>query len=384
MNQTNLLKIESCFVIIVLFIGMSIIPSTGKIIEEKKVKSLTITEINGLYYLRDDDLLNWLDVGSLLRDKPLDEEVTLCGAGILFHFAEQGTYLENYTINNIYYHIWQKTPETPLEGEIFDLGYYTSDGHNGYLNESIMINTSDYIVNVDNYRLIQVMQFTNPDIAFFRGDEIYNFTIKSLGYSPRIRTFPNQYSFIILNLEDNSTLQNYDRDGDNLNDFYELFIYYTNPFDRDTDNDGFSDYIESITGTDPNNFVEYPGSNSPPDKPIVTGSTSGKIGTSYDYNIIVTDHDGDPIWYWFDWGDDTSTGWVGPYPSGSEASESHIWNLQGDYHLKVKAKDCYDAESLWGELVVTMPRNKALQGTLLLSFLERFPLLERFLTLLIN
>jgi hypothetical protein len=383
MYQNKLLNTGFCFGIIALFIGISIIPSSAVTIEEKKVNSMTMNEINGLYYLRDDDPLNWLDVGSLLRDKPQDEEVTLCGAGVLFHFAEQGSYVENYTINNIYYHIWQKTPETPLEGEIFDLGYYTSSGHNGFLNESIRVNTSDYIVNVDNYRLIQAMQFPNPDIAFFRGAEIYNFTIKSLGYSPRIRTFPNQYSFIILNLEDNSTLQNYDRDGDNLNDFDELFIYYTNPFDSDTDNDGFSDYIEANFGTDPNSSFEYPGFNSPPDMPIVTGPTSGKIGNSYDYNIIITDHDGDPIWYWFDWGDNTNTGWLGPYPSGSEVSESHIWSTQGNYHLKIKAKDSHDAESLWRTLEISMSRVKASSNSFLLKFLEQFPLLEKLL-LLVN
>lgn len=214
------------------------------------------TNVSGLYYLRDDDLENMTDAGSLLRDAPLENEVTFCGAWVVFHFSEEGTYSGTNRIFNIYYRLWQKTPENPFEGEIFDLGYTTSGAHGGPMNESITINTSECITLVDNYRLVQAMQYTNPEIAVFEGDYIYNFSVLSLGNGPRIRTYPNQYSFVILNLEDNATLQLYDRDDDCLNDFDELFIYITNPFDSDTDNDGAADYEEVNCGTDPNNYLE--------------------------------------------------------------------------------------------------------------------------------
>jgi len=373
MYKNNLLTIGSIFGIFVLFIGMSIIPSTGDIIEEKKVNILTITEISGLYYLRDDDPLNYADEGSLLRTVPLENEVTLCGAFILFRFDEQAVYQGNYSIFNIYYHIWQKTPESPFEGEIFDLGYYTSSGHNTYMNESIMINTSEYVAVVDNYRLVQAMQFVNPDIAFFRGDGIYDLTIKSTGNGPSIRTFPNQYSFVILNLEDNATLQNYDRDGDYVNDFDELFVYYTNPFDSDTDGDGFSDYEEGMAGTDPNNNAEYPESNTPPNKPIGSGATSGKIGISYDYTFVVTDADGDSIFLWIGWGDNSTEEWIGAYPSGQEVIISHIWDARGTYTIKAKARDIFEDESDWAYLDVTMPVSPQSANPWFYRFLERFP-----------
>ena len=114
--------------------------------------------------------------------------------------------------------------------------------------------------------------------------------------------------------------------------------------------------------------------NQPPGVPNIDGTASGKAGVSYTYTATSTDPNGDQIWYWFDWDDDANTGWVGPYTSGSPASKSHIWNAQGDYHIKVKTKDSYDAESLWGTLDVTMPVNQHTYSfPLLQRLLERFP-----------
>jgi len=98
-----------------------------------------------------------------------------------------------------------------------------------------------------------------------------------------------------------------------------------------------------------------------PDAPTITGLTRGKAGEEYTYNSSTTDPDEDDLYYLFDWGDNTNTGWVGPYPSGFTASESHIWNAQGVYRIRVKAKDSYGVESDWSEpLLVTMPRNRVI------------------------
>ena len=67
----------------------------------------------------------------------------------------------------------------------------------------------------------------------------------------------NMPSFIILNLENNKTLKGYDRDGDRLNDYDELFVYITNPFNNNTDGDLIIDYSEVIGGTDPNNYLDF-------------------------------------------------------------------------------------------------------------------------------
>ena len=83
----------------------------------------------------------------------------------------------------------------------------------------------------------------------------------------------------------------------------------------------------------------------------------------------------------FDWGDDTTSGWVGPYNSGQTGSAKKTWTSQGDYTVKVVAKDVHGKLSTWSDpLEVSMPRNKAFFNSILLEILERilerFPLLE--------
>lgn len=45
------------------------------------------------------------------------------------------------------------------------------------------------------------------------------------------------------------------------------------------------------------------------------------------------------MYYWFDWGDGTNSGWVGPFSAGVAGTASHSWTYTGNYAVKVKAKD---------------------------------------------
>jgi len=98
--------------------------------------------------------------------------------------------------------------------------------------------------------------------------------------------------------------------------------------------------------------------NDPPDPPTITGPLSGTAGEEYEYTFTATDPDGDDVFYYIDWGDDVFEEWIGPYTSGEEIDVTHIWDEQGTYEIKAKAKDIYGAESEWGELEVTMPVNQ--------------------------
>jgi len=275
--KKKIVFISICFIIFFIIIGpvqanfFQLAPSensdkiTHGIDNEPDTHSSTninpeITKINGIYYYRDDDLNQPMsDEGTILRKQPYENESIFCGMYILLHFNEHENYNYEYKIENIYYHIWQQAPFFPFQGEVFDIGYSTFNDHNWQTNESIQIDTSQCIVEVENYRLVQALQYTNPNISTFTGEEIYNFTIKSVGNNPAIRSNPNQYSFIIINIPDNETLQKLDSDKDHLSDYEELFVYFTNPYDRDTDNDKMTDFEEAtddpleVPSTDPNN-----------------------------------------------------------------------------------------------------------------------------------
>ena len=111
-----------------------------------------------------------------------------------------------------------------------------------------------------------------------------------------------------------------------------------------------------------------------PDKPSIDGPSSGKVGVEYTYTSVTTDPDGNKVLYWFDWGDGSNSGWLGPYNSGEIASAFHTWTEKDDYEIKVKAKDIYDAEGPWSDpLPITMPKNKPYLNTPFLNFLANHP-----------
>ncbi len=91
------------------------------------------------------------------------------------------------------------------------------------------------------------------------------------------------------------------------------------------------------------------GTSYPPDPPIVDGATAGKPIKEYEYTAITTDPEGDQIFYMFNWGDGTSTEWLGPFNSGDSIDITHAWTEIGDYEIKVKAKDTEEASSRWSD-----------------------------------
>jgi parallel beta-helix repeat protein len=160
--------------------------------------------------------------------------------------------------------------------------------------------------------------------------------------------------------------------------------YFSDYTGDDNDGDGLGDIpydIKNAPGTEVTNkdYLPLVISSNPPDAPAITGSTSGTAGEEYEYSFVTTDPNGDDVYYYIDWGDESFEEWIGPYESGEEVKVSHTWDEEGTYTIKAKAKDIYNAESDWGTLEVSMPRNK-LSNMFFLQFLERlferFPLLE--------
>ena len=139
--------------------------------------------------------------------------------------------------------------------------------------------------------------------------------------------------------------------------------------------------------------------NHPPSAPSITGpgsAPSGSIkvivknpanfppGTPIEFRFEAIDPDGDNVSYLIAW-DDGYEEWTDFYPSGEEITRSHTYNLYGTFEITARARDIHGLVGPEGTLPVTMSKSTQ-QSTnpLFLRFLERFPLLERFLFLLIK
>lgn len=115
-----------------------------------------------------------------------------------------------------------------------------------------------------------------------------------------------------------------------------------------------------------------------PSKP--TGPPQGKSETEYTYTTSTIDPQEEEVYYLWNWGDGTESGWLGPFESGGTCEASHTWTTKGDYSIKVKAKDVNDAESEWSDpLSVTMPRRGKQFNIFLSTFLEKHPIISRLI-----
>ncbi len=120
-----------------------------------------------------------------------------------------------------------------------------------------------------------------------------------------------------------------------------------------------------------------------PDKP--TGRITGKPGNTYMYSTQTTDPESDGIFYLWDWGDGNFSEWVGPYASGTTVSTQKSWAAEGNYSIRVKAKDAQGHESSWSDpLDITMPYSLPYIAKLLDLLESLFPRLFQFFETLIQ
>jgi hypothetical protein len=95
--------------------------------------------------------------------------------------------------------------------------------------------------------------------------------------------------------------------------------------------------------------------NTPPNTPDISGPPKGTPGNQYLFNIVSLDAQNQDIHYYIDWGDNTTSDWLGPYVSGTVIHITHAWSEKGTYTIKAKAKDTFNAESDWGTIEIVMP-----------------------------
>jgi hypothetical protein len=115
-----------------------------------------------------------------------------------------------------------------------------------------------------------------------------------------------------------------------------------------------------------------------PSKPSIDGPYTGQINTPLTYSFISEDPDGDPVYYFVDWGYNFETSFIGPTKSGETASGSNTWYFDGGYVIKVMAVDGYGAYSEWSYLTISVPKTRTFTNFLLDKLSNIFSWFERF------
>jgi outer membrane protein assembly factor BamB len=95
-------------------------------------------------------------------------------------------------------------------------------------------------------------------------------------------------------------------------------------------------------------IVAFAGCPKPPRIPETPyGPTTAPKGAAETYSTVTSDPDGLPVSYQFDWGDRTSSGWLGPFPGDSQISDTHAFVLTGMMLARARAKNTKGGTSNW-------------------------------------
>ncbi len=81
-------------------------------------------------------------------------------------------------------------------------------------------------------------------------------------------------------------------------------------------------------------------SNRAPDVPArPTGPAYCFKDTTYSFQTVVSDPDGDSMVVRFDWGDSSDSHWMGWFASGDTVASAHVWSDTGTYEVRISAQD---------------------------------------------
>ena len=132
-----------------------------------------------------------------------------------------------------------------------------------------------------------------------------------------------------------------------------------------------NDFVMELKAT------SYPSPDNPQKPQTPNGETNGKTGKSYKYTTKTVDPNGDQIMYGWDWNKDMIPDtWTDLHNSDETITTEHTWDEDGNYEVRVKARDTNGLESEWSDpLPVNMPvnklRNRLFQKSLIRLLLEK-------------
>jgi|GEM_PF-2430872 len=125
-----------------------------------------------------------------------------------------------------------------------------------------------------------------------------------------------------------------------------------------------------------------PFDNQPPSIIRIDGPNSIIEDEEKNYFVRANDPNNDRTYYLFDWGDGSSSAWIGENRYGT-GHGAHTWKREGTYKIRVKIKDIYSAESEWSDPIsISVTKKNIGNSNQFMTIL--FSLLFSFLTLLVG
>ncbi len=99
-----------------------------------------------------------------------------------------------------------------------------------------------------------------------------------------------------------------------------------------------------------------------------------KPNIEYEFDFVSSDSNQDDIYYFIDWGDGTSSDWLGPFPTSEHILVKHTWSSNLKFgSIKAKVKDIHDAESgVTSLFYLTIKNRNSPINNIFERFLQRF------------